>query len=348
MDAQSVAIAQFYSENPEPYPPLDTIATTGRPEGHTSYRAFLVDSCRRDIDYNRLIYNIVDDIEKTKRVGRYDVCRDFAYFVRHKVTGVVRVQATACKLRWCPLCIRTKRFFITQNVAKWLSTVKKPKLLTFTLKHQDVSLRESVQDLYKYFRNVRRTKWFKKNVRGGIWFFQVTRSKNDGFWHPHIHCLVDSNFLPKNTLSELWELVTGDSKIVDIRAIKDIKKTAEYVARYVAAPCRLSDFSVDDAVEIVQTMDGRRICGTWGTGSECSLKVTKPDDWHEWEKIGLWNHIWNDRFNPDWCRMIRKCYIENLPLKYSPPSNLNKVPPWIDDKLENPEPFEITQLTFNF
>ena len=348
MNAQTKELAQFYTDFPDGDTQLDTIATTGRHVGHTSYRAFLVDSCRKDMDWNRLIYHTIDAIERSTRTDRYDSCRDYAFFVRHKISGEVRVQASACKLRWCPLCIRTKRFFLTRNVAAWTSKLKKPKLLTFTLKHKDVDLKERIIDLYRFFRNVRRTKWFKKNVRGGLWFFQVTKSKTDGLWHPHIHCLVDSNFLPKEKLSELWELVTGDSRIVDIRAVKDVQKTADYVARYIAAPCRLSDFSVDDAIEIVQTLNGRRICGTWGTGRDCSLKVTKPDDWFEWEKIGLWSQIWNDKFNPDWCRKIRKCYIDNAVLEYRPPPNMNTVPPWMESELDIPEPFGVTQLEFNF
>ncbi len=325
-------------------PQVHTIETSGSAQRKSSYRDFMTDSCRKDIDYNRLIYNTIDGIEYTEKAKQYDECRDFAYFVRHRTTGEIRVQASACRLRWCPLCMRTKKMIITQEVKKWLSNINRPKFLTFTLKHKDEPLRDRIKDLYLFYRNIRRTKWFKKNVRGGVWFFQVTKSDTDGLWHPHIHCLVDSNFLPKEKLSELWELITGDSKIVDIRAVKDNAKTAEYVARYAAAPCRLADFGVDDAIEIVQTMHGKRICGTWGTGRTMSFKITKPEDFDQWDRIGFWGTVWNDKANPHWCRMIRMCWLQNEPLKWIPPPDLCGPAPWNNENSIEPETYQVTQL----
>jgi len=344
MNAQSSMQAQKQDFSLNSYPHLDAIETSGQLAGKSSYRDFMTDSCKADIDFNRLVYSCIDDDEYTEKTKQFDSCRDYAWFVRNKNTGEVRVQASACRLRWCPLCIRTKKMIIVQETRKWLSGVKRPKFLTFTLKHKDIPLREIIAELYKYFRSIRRAKWFKKNVRGGIWFFQITKSKKDGLWHPHIHCLVDSNFLPKAELSELWELITGDSKIVDIRQVKDNKKTAEYVARYAATPCRLSNFNVDDAIEIVKTLHGKRLCGTWGTGRTMSFKITKPDDWLDWERIGNWWVVWNDKANPLWCQKIRACWLWNKKLEWLPPPDLMGQVPWDPDTSIAPEPFLGNQL----
>lgn len=330
------------------YPQLDALETSSHHQRKSSYRDFLVSSCRTDIDWNRLIYGTVDSIEKTEKASKYDSCRDYAWFLRHRDTGEIRVASACCKLRWCPLCMRSKRFVITQEVVKWLKNVRRPKFLTFTLRHNDDSLADRLNDLYKFFRNVRRTKWFKRNVKGGVWFFQVTKNPETGRWHPHIHCLVDSNFLPKEKLSELWELITGDSKIVDVRSVKDHKKTAEYVARYASAPCRLLNFSVDDSIEIMQTLHGRRICGTWGTGSDMSFKLTPPDDADRWDRIGNWSVIWHDKANPHWCRIIRLAWIHGQPLQWRPPPDLCGDVPWdMTDKIVA-EKYAVTQLQFHF
>lgn len=325
-------------------PQLDPIETTGRADQRSNYRDFLVQSCQKDITFNHQVYSCVDIIEMTGRAENYAGCRTYANFVRHKETGKVRVQASSCRLRWCPLCIRAKKQIIVQEVAGWLKTLKRPKFLTFTLKHREEPLRDTVKDLYKFFRNVRKTKWFKKNVRGGVWFFQVTKSKTDGLWHPHIHCLVDSNFLPKEELSELWELITGDSKIVDVRAVKDNAKTAEYVARYATTPCRLASFELHEAVEIVQTLHGRRICGTWGTGRVMSFKIEAPEDAADWERIGNFWIVWNDTINSGWCRIIKLAFIHDQPLQYLPPPDLMGRIPWDNEIEEEPEPFIGNQL----
>lgn len=347
MNALTQKIAQYHTELHESDTQLDTIETTSQSSATNSYRDFCVNSCRKDIDWNRLVYSCIDADMYTEQVKKYDNCRTYAFFVRHKTTGQVKVQGCSCRLRWCPLCIKSRKFVIKNEVCSWVKKLKKPKFLTFTLKHQDRPLRDTVKDLYKYFRNVRRTKWFKKNVRGGVWFFQITKSKTDGLWHPHIHCLVDSNFLPKNDLSELWLQITGDSHIVDIRAVKNVKKTADYVARYATVPCRLVDFDIDDAIEIVQTMHGKRICGTWGTGKEMSFAIRKSDDWESWERIGNFSVIWHDLANPEWCRMIRACWISDTKLEYIPPPDLSGPGPWEKTERDEPEAFSV-QLMLPF
>lgn len=329
---------------PETHTQVHTIETTGRAGDKRTYRDFLTDSCQKDITHNRLVYSMSDCIELTNKTEHYDSCRTYAYFVRHKESGEVRVQASACRLRWCPLCIRTKRFVIAQEVAGWLKTIKKPKFLTFTLRHNDDPLRDRVRDIYRFYRNIRRTKWFKKNVRGGVWFFQITKNQETNQWHPHIHCLVDSNFLPKEKLSELWELITGDSKIVDIRAVKDRGKTAEYVARYATAPCRLSDFSIDDSIEIVQTLHGKRLCGTWGSGRQMSFRIKQPEDWEDWERIANWWTVWENKANPHWCNIVKLAFLHGRPLEYRPPPDLQGPIPWNKELENDPGPSRAEQM----
>ena len=301
---------------------LDAVETSEHRRTNRTYRDFAISGREKDIRHNQSVYSLLDNIEFKSRLERYDSCRDLAYFVRHKTTHEVQVRASSCKLRWCPLCINSKRFAISQNVALWLKKIDKPRLLTFTMKHRDEDLFIQIRNLYKYFKNIRRAKWFKKNVRGGVWFFQITMNSTTGQWHPHIHCLVDSNFLQHKELSALWELITGDSKIVDIRFVKDKKKTAEYVARYVAAPCRLADFQLGDSVNIVQAMHNLRICGKFGTGRTCVLKVTLPDDKDDWENIGDFSTIFNNELHPDWCRYIRGCWMSKKPMDIKPPPDL--------------------------
>jgi hypothetical protein len=102
---------------------------------------------------------------------------------------------------------------------EWLPTVTAPKFITLTLKHSPAPLSHQISTLYGCFRKLRKTKLLTKTVRGGIWFFQVKQSAADYLWHPHLHIVVDSPYIPKHQLSRAWLSITKTSQIVDIRQI---------------------------------------------------------------------------------------------------------------------------------
>lgn len=266
-------------------PSLDTEETTGIRANQSTYRDFLVSGVRGDVEFAEAIYWQWDIASNKNRHSQFQQCKTNAWFVVHRETKKVRVAATACGLRWCPLCIRSRRYVITQSVAAWVEKKEKAKFLTFTLKHHTAPLKEQIAALYKFFRAIRKTPFFKKKIKGGIWFFQIKKSKDDRYWHPHIHCLVEGAYVPQKELSALWKKITHGSYIVDIRAVKDGNKAAEYVARYAAAPCRLLGHTVDDALEIVQALHGQRICGTFGSAKGVILRPQKMEDAENWIEL---------------------------------------------------------------
>jgi len=155
-------------------------------------------------------------------------------------------------------------------------------------------------------------------VRGGVWFFQIHKSKADNQWHPHLHCVIDSPWLDKYALSAGWELVTKDSKIINIKEVRDESSMAEYVARYAARPSMLVDLADPDRLELMTCLHGRRLVGTWGNARTISLRPCKPPDAGDWKYIGqfttvalmlgyddradaIWNAYKNDTECPDDC-----------------------------------------------
>jgi hypothetical protein len=234
----------------------------------------------------RLAYDNLNDLRADSRLLSFDSCRTSAWFVRHKVTGKIRVASKRCGLRWCPLCIHTRRFIITQAVTGWLRKCEKPKFLTLTLKHNTAPLAKQIDSLYGFFKELKRRPWFKKRLKGGVWFFQVKVSAADGLWHPHLHILFEGRFLPHAELSAKWKEITHGSSVVDIRAVTNPKKAVEYVARYAAAPCDLVSLDLQRAVDVIRSLFGRRIVGTFGTGRSIKLAATLPADAADWESLG--------------------------------------------------------------
>jgi len=258
-----------------------------------TFRQIKMDGHVEEFDAAVEAYEAIDGDGERSRATLLNNCRSIAWFVRSQSSGTVRVFSNACHQRWCPVCSGAKAMYITNTITEWLKQTDHPKLLTLTLKHRSDGLTEQINSLYEAFRKLRSRVVFKRPIFGGIWFFQVHRSKSDGLWHPHLHCLVEGQYLNKSTLSALWQEITHTSKIVDIRAVKNPEEMAKYVARYAARPANLIELSPDSRVEVICALHGRRLCGCWGSAKGVSLKPQKVDDKDEWQAIGNWSTIMN-------------------------------------------------------
>jgi hypothetical protein len=55
-------------------------------------------------------------------------------------------------------------------------------------------------------------------------------------WNLHIHVLLYGHYVPQREISEYWEELTGDSRIVDIRAVKKPRQGVNYLLKYITKP----------------------------------------------------------------------------------------------------------------
>lgn len=313
---------------------LDTLETTVISRPPESYRKTCQAMFPDELIATRGLYENFDVGKSAYRLERFDNCRTDAYFVRNELTGMVKVRSNSCHLRWCPMCASTRRWFLTQQVSAWLKTAKKPKFLTLTLLHTEAPLDDQLQRLYASFRKYRKLNILKRNVSGGVWFFQIHRSTSDNLWHPHLHCVIDSNWIDKYELSLAWKAVTGDSEIIKIKEVRDSDSMAVYVARYAARPSLLSSLQAEDQLELAESLHGRRLVGTWGSARSISLRPGKPPDAEQWKDVGSFStvsalydsddrarSIWDSFRNGEPCSancslLDFECEIRNEPAPY--------------------------------
>ena len=302
---------------------LDSIETTARNQLPSDYQRLKFGPHTEELRAVQKLYEDLDLENLTEHATELAWCRHFAWLVRHEDTGLVKVVANACHLRWCPVCAQVKRMVIKTAVSKWLRTVKRPKFMTFTVKHSTEPLDDQIRRLYKGYRLFRQHKLLKKKQRGGVWFFQIKRSKKSGEWHPHLHVVADMDYVNKVEIQDEWLLVTGDSYVVDIRAIKDPGKVVDYVARYCATPCRLSDNTPEDRLAIANTLHGKRLCGRFGSGNKCIFKPQRPVDFAKWERIITWSDcILNRKIDTRLAEVI-KAWSRGTPLDSTTASDIS-------------------------
>jgi len=247
-------------------------------------------------------------------VSALDTCRIFAHFSREKSSGSIRVMASACRDRWCPMCAGMKAKYAKEQTEHYINSLKAPRFLTLTLKHNENDLLSQVQFLQDCFRRLRLRAYWKRNVTGGIWFLQVHRSKKDQCWHPHFHILIDGNSMEQSRLSQLWEQVTYGSPIIDIRRIWKPEEAASYVARYSARPALLGKMPLLDRVEIIEAMHGRRLCGTFGNAKCVTLTPPKIDDGCEWQRIESYDRLVADAEKSPVAKAILNAYRKDEPI----------------------------------
>lgn len=244
-------------------------------------------------------------------------CRTFATLAREKTSGDVQVMSNACRDRWCPMCANQKVQYAKDQTAIYIKGLVNPRFLTLTLRHDERSLKDQIEFLQLCFRKLRYRAYWKKNVTGGIWFLQIKRGKNSGLWHPHFHILLDGEYMEQAKLSDLWDLVTFGSPIIDIRSVWDADSAASEIARYVARPAELSKMPMTDRVEVIEALQGKRLCGTFGTAKTVTLTPPKIEDSCEWQTIGCYDQVVHDARNDLAARAILDAYHSYEPISES-------------------------------
>ena len=170
-----------------------------------------------------------------------------------------------CRDRMCPLCAGIRGRRTTAAIATAVGHWSTCRFVTLTLKSNDEPLADQVKRLYASFKLLRRTKWWKGLVHGGVAVLEVTWHSGTRRWHPHLHCLVDGDFMPQAQLSAAWLKVTGDSMIVDVRAVHDRVNAVNYVARYLGKPCGVDDWPPEVIRAYAVALRGVRMFNAFGT-----------------------------------------------------------------------------------
>lgn len=199
------------------------------------------------------------------RLDRFRECGSGLWLRRGVASGELSLSCNACRDRLCNACggDRAVKIVAALEVPMCETTSR---FVTLTKRHNTLSLADNLDLLYEQFVRLRHRRWWRDYVRGGAAFLEVTFNAATRTWHVHFHLIIDGDFIPQRELSREWLASTGDSSIVDVRAIPDWKRRARYVTKYVTKPASPSVVNDPDALdEFITAIRGRRLCFTFGT-----------------------------------------------------------------------------------
>lgn len=185
---------------------------------------------------------------------------------------------------------------------------RESRFLTLTRRHSDRPLSDQLDDLYKCFRRLRQRTLWKERVRGGCAMLELEYNHVSKRWHPHLHVLIEGDYIPQAQLSKTWLDVTGDSHVVDIRKVKNDFGAANYLTKYLtkALPTHILR-TVHLLQEAVPALKGRRFLLTFGTWTPAKLTTEPSDDqWEAWDHVTRFTY---DRFGDhDFCEVVKAAY----------------------------------------
>lgn len=226
--------------------------------------------------------------QPVNRIACWDSCGYQCYILQSAINPTVyKVAGSNCHDRFCVPCARLRSQCIANALMDHVggTTVR---LLTLTLRHQNMPLADTLDRLYDCFARLRRYKWWPTLVHGGAAFVELTWSPKTGHWHPHLHVLCTGGYLPHNRLKQAWLDVTGDSYIVDIRLARDKGAVLAYVTKYVTKSIGGSyvnrPYLLDEAV---RALKGRKLCLTFGDWRGIQLTTVPADA--DWVNIGSYD-----------------------------------------------------------
>lgn len=179
-------------------------------------------------------------------------------------SGRLATRAGWCRSRVCPMCAKLREAESGRRSVKLCERMDSPRFITLTLREDGRPLVERLDRLAAAWRKLRQQKCWKQAVRGGIYGVQVTRGAGGDGWHVHMHVIADGTYFHHSTLRQAWATATGDSTIVDIRAVPSRSQVATYIARYICNANAVSRWDAAAIREYVAAFKGRRTLHTFG------------------------------------------------------------------------------------
>jgi Replication protein len=146
--------------------------------------------------------------EKKKSKAILACGQTYTMWVCHECGQYCYLSEFRCGERLCGQCARHRVFRLLESYGHVLSELKSPKLITLSMKSRPRGeLKRAGKELLDAFRRLRHSKAWS-GVRGAIASFEVTYNVRKELWHPHLHIVVESDFIEFYRLRDAWKACT--------------------------------------------------------------------------------------------------------------------------------------------
>lgn len=232
------------------------------------------------------VFQAMADTDATfSAMYEFAYCGKHAYVLQSRDDPTkYRVAGSSCHQRFCLPCANERSRAIAINVLDRLGR-QRARFLTLTIRSTTETLAELLDKLTSSFARLRRRALWRKRVTGGVSFIELKWIDPLQRWNVHLHAVIQGRYIEQGHLSKAWKQITGDSIIVDIRAIKDNRTVTRYVTKYACKPLHSSVLHDDCRLrEAMTALKGRRLATTFGDWRGVLL-TPKPNE-EAWTNLG--------------------------------------------------------------
>lgn len=243
----------------------------------------------RHTGWQRDRQRVYDALIRTDQPGpvRQDFrdCGLHAYVLQSSTDPTVyRVAGSTCHHRFCLPCGQQRSRTIAMNVLDRLHG-QRARFLTLTMRSTTESLASLLTKLTNAFARLRTRAFWKHHVTGGVAFTEIKWNATLQRWNVHLHAIIQGRYMKVGLLSQLWKQITGDSLIVDLRAITDERMVARYITKYASKPLSHTVLHEPHRLdEAILALKGRRLATTMGDWRGVLLTPTQDED--SWVNLG--------------------------------------------------------------
>jgi Replication protein len=212
---------------------------------------------------------VYENIGLSERAEKVRSCgKTYSFYVCHECGQYCYLAEFRCDDRLCALCGRHRVSRLLESYGGVLKEVKNAKMVTVSMRSRPLGeLKLAVKELWDAFSRLRhRSIW--KGVRGCIAALEVTFNVGSRTWHPHLHVLLDGDYIDWAVLRSAWyDCTRGEGNAVYIQRARAgwERELIKYVTK-VSALYR-SSAAIDEFLRFAR---GRRFIRTYGTLYNCA------------------------------------------------------------------------------
>lgn len=177
-----------------------------------------------------------------RRASTINDCARTVTLFLHAFTGTAQRYTCRCHDRLCPYCSHQRQTRTKVRLSHVISHMTSPKHLVLTIPSQTTPLGETISNLLNTFHKLRKTPLWRNANPSGLYVLEITRNPTTGLWHPHIHAVLDSRFIPIAPLRRLWAQIWPGTEVVWIEKIRTVPQLAAELSKYVGKPPNIRDW----------------------------------------------------------------------------------------------------------
>lgn len=138
-----------------------------------------------------------------------------------------------CDERICLDCARRRRGKLIRKHRDSIAAMRWPAFITLTRRNVAAAdLRAAMRELVQRFHGMRRLAGWRGKVKAwGLWSLEVTYNADANTYHPHLHAIIETAWLPADVLAEMWKV-----GFTHIRRVRDARAASLELLKYVTKP----------------------------------------------------------------------------------------------------------------